>query len=140
MRVGVHSQEFGSVSIATTLSQSSLAAQITTEHSALGHTLAAQMSTLQEKLEHSLRMPARIDLVQGETANSGGSSSHGNGASYSGGNAGSYTGSGSSPYASSLAPAEEGSLLEETNLNTGWGAETQRLTETPTGSRLNVLA
>lgn len=62
MRVGLHSQEFGSISIATSLSAGSIATQILLEHAALGHALTAHLPAMAEKLQSALGMPARVEV------------------------------------------------------------------------------
>jgi hypothetical protein len=62
MRVGLHSQEFGSISIATSLSAGSIATQILLEHAALGHALTAHLPAIAEKLESALGVSAKVEV------------------------------------------------------------------------------
>jgi hypothetical protein len=62
MRVGMHSEEFGSISISTTLSHQELAAQISIDHTGLGDALAAHLSGMQEKLGAAYGVQARVEI------------------------------------------------------------------------------
>ena len=62
MRVGMHSQEFGSISISTTLSRQELAAQISIDHTGLGDALAAHLPGMQEKLGAAYGVQARVEI------------------------------------------------------------------------------
>jgi len=50
MRVGMHSAEFGDISIRTSVSQQQLTAQISVDHSELGSAISAHLPSLQSKL------------------------------------------------------------------------------------------
>jgi len=75
MRLGMYSAEFGSISINTSLTHQSIAAQISMDHSALGHALAAHMPAIEEKLSSAYGVQARVE-VQNGSAFSGNSSAH----------------------------------------------------------------
>lgn len=62
MRVGLHSEEFGSISIAASLSAGSIATQISLEHAALGHALTAHLPEMAEKLEGAFGVQARVEV------------------------------------------------------------------------------
>jgi hypothetical protein len=62
MRVGMHSQEFGAISISTTLSHQELAAQISIDHTGLGDALAAHLPGMQEKLGAAYGVPVRVEI------------------------------------------------------------------------------
>jgi hypothetical protein len=75
MRLGMYSAEFGSISINTSLTHQSIAAQISMDHSALGHALSAHLSAIEEKLSNAYGVQARVDVRDGSTS-SGNSSAH----------------------------------------------------------------
>lgn len=75
MRVGLHSPEFGSISIATTLSPGNVAAQITLDHSALSRALAVHLPGIEEKLGSALGVTAKVEMQSGGPAAQSGSSS-----------------------------------------------------------------
>ncbi len=62
MRVGMHSDEWGSISIATTLSPGGVAAQIAVDHSGLGQMLVQHVPDMEQKLGSSLGMSARVEV------------------------------------------------------------------------------
>ena len=72
MRVGMHSQEFGSISISTTLSHQELAAQISIDHSGLGDALTAHLPDMQEKLGTAYGVQARVEIRDTGAQSSGG--------------------------------------------------------------------
>jgi hypothetical protein len=72
MRVGMHSQEFGSISISTTLSHQELAAQISIDHAGLGDALAAHLPGMQEKLGAAYGVQARVEIRDTGAQPSGG--------------------------------------------------------------------
>ena len=75
MRLGMYSAEFGSISINTSLTHQSIAAQISMDHSALGHALAAHLPAIEEKLSNAYGVQARVEVRDG-SAFSGNSSAH----------------------------------------------------------------
>lgn len=83
MRVGVHSVDFGAVSIATTLSKDGLSAQIALDHAGLGQALAEHLPSMQDKLGDALGMQARVEVHDSAAASTGGE----RGASSQGGSA-----------------------------------------------------
>ena len=76
MRVGMHSAEFGDISIRTSVSQQQLTAQISVDHSELGSAISAHLPSLQSKLGSEFGLHASIDVNQ-----LGGSVTGGNGQS-----------------------------------------------------------
>ncbi len=62
MRVGMHSAEFGTISVSTTVTQSGVAAQIALDHGGLSRALSAHVPDAEAKLGSALGLPARIDL------------------------------------------------------------------------------
>jgi hypothetical protein len=76
MRVGMHSAEFGDISIRTSVSQQQLMAQINVDHSELGSAIAAHLPSLQSKLGSDFGLHASIEVNQ-----LGGSVTGGNGQS-----------------------------------------------------------
>ena len=89
MRVGIHSADFGSVSIAATVSPSGVAAQIALEHGALGQALSTHFAAIEEKLGATLGVHARVEMQDtGSTALGGnGERSPGGNSTAAGGNA-----------------------------------------------------
>ncbi len=89
MRVGMRSEEFGSISIQTSVSPGNVVAQIALDHGALGRALAAHLPAMEEKLGNTLGVTARVELRDGmqtstqgsggETAGSGTSANSGAG-------------------------------------------------------------
>jgi hypothetical protein len=71
MHVGMHSAEFGDISIRTLVSQQQMTAQISVDHGDLGRALAANVPTLQTKLGDDLGMRASIQVHQSGASFSG---------------------------------------------------------------------
>ena len=88
MRVGVRSEDFGSVSVAASLSPGSMVAQISLDHGALSRALAAHLPGMEEKLGTALGVNARVELR--DTAQAG---AQGSMPSFSGGASGNSEGS-----------------------------------------------
>ena len=80
MRVGMHSAEFGDVSIRTSVSQQQLMAQINVDHGELGSAIAAHLPSLTSKLGSEFGLHASIEVNQlgGSVAGGNGQSSHQN--------------------------------------------------------------
>ena len=68
MRVGMHSNEFGDISIRTSVSQQQVRAQILVDHSELGKAISAHLLSVQTKLGEDFGLHAKI--VVNETAGS----------------------------------------------------------------------
>lgn len=64
MRVGMHSSDFGEISIHTTLSQLQLQTQISVNHSELGTAIATHIPTIQAKLGSDHGIHASIEVSQ----------------------------------------------------------------------------
>ena len=62
MHVGMHSAEFGDISIRTSLSQQQMVAQISLEHSDLSQTISSHLSTMQAKLGEEYGLHASIEI------------------------------------------------------------------------------
>jgi hypothetical protein len=62
MRLGMQSAEFGNISINTSLNRQALSAQISFDHSALGHALAAHLPAIAEKLGSAYGVQAKVEL------------------------------------------------------------------------------
>ena len=62
MRVGMHSSEFGDISIRTSISQQQMVAQISLDHSDLSQVIAAHASTLQSRLGEDFGIHASIEV------------------------------------------------------------------------------
>jgi hypothetical protein len=80
MCVGMHSAEFGDISIHTSVSQQQLIAQINVDHSDLGSAISAHLPSLQSKLGSEFGVHASIEVNQlGDSATgANGQSSHQN--------------------------------------------------------------
>jgi hypothetical protein len=78
MRVGMHSAEFGDISIRTSVSQQQLTAQINVDHSELGSAIAAHLPSLAGKLGGEFGLHASIEVNQlgGSVTGGNGQSSH----------------------------------------------------------------
>jgi hypothetical protein len=74
MSVGMHSAEFGDISIRTSVSQEQVMAQINVDHSELGSAIAAHLPSLQSKLGSEFGLHASLEVNQ-----LGGSFTGGNG-------------------------------------------------------------
>ena len=63
MRVGLHTSEFGDISIRTSVSQQQMQAQISLDHSELSQAIAAHISSVQAKLgdEHGIQASIQIN-------------------------------------------------------------------------------
>jgi hypothetical protein len=62
MRLGMSSAEFGNISINTSLNHQTLSAQISMDHSALGHALAMHLPAIEEKLGSAYGLQAKVEL------------------------------------------------------------------------------
>jgi hypothetical protein len=62
MRLGMNSAEFGNISINTSLNHQTLSAQISMDHSALGHALAMHLPAIEEKLGSAYGLQAKVEL------------------------------------------------------------------------------
>jgi hypothetical protein len=64
MRVGMHSSEFGDISIRTSVSQQQMQTQISVDHRELGNALSAQITNMQAKLGSEYGLHATIEVNQ----------------------------------------------------------------------------
>ena len=64
MRVGMHSNEFGDISIRTVVSQQQMQAQISVDHNELGNALSAHIPSIQTKLGSEYGLHATIEVNQ----------------------------------------------------------------------------
>jgi hypothetical protein len=64
MRMGMHSSEFGNISIRTSVSQQQIQAQISVDHSGLGSALSGHINSIQSKLGSDYGLNANIQLNQ----------------------------------------------------------------------------
>lgn len=71
MRIGMHSDEFGSISINTSLTRQTLAAQISFDHSELGKALAVHVPAMQEKLGNAYGVQTRVEVRDGSSTLNG---------------------------------------------------------------------
>lgn len=65
MRLGVQSEEFGSMSISTSLGRQVLSAQISTEHFELGRALAVHLPAMEQKLSTTYSVQAKVEVNHG---------------------------------------------------------------------------
>lgn len=75
MRVGMRSNEFGSISISTSATRDLISAQITVDHGELAKTLAVHLPEMQARLGTNQVMDVRIDMNGTGTGHGGGTSS-----------------------------------------------------------------
>ena len=68
MRIGMHSEEFGNISINTSLTHQSLAAQISFDHAELGKAMAVHVPAMQEKLGSAYGVQTRVEVRDGQAA------------------------------------------------------------------------
>jgi hypothetical protein len=64
MRVGMHSSEFGDISIRTSVAQQQMQTQISVDHSELGNALSAHIPNMQAKLGSEYGLHATIEVNQ----------------------------------------------------------------------------
>jgi len=77
MRVGMHSAEFGEISIRTSIVQRQMVTQISLDHSALSQAISAHVSSAQAKLADDFGLHASIEVRNAATASQGnGTASH----------------------------------------------------------------
>jgi len=65
MRVGMHSSEFGDISVRTSVSQQQMSAQISVDHSALSAAISARIPSMQERFGNEHGVQASIQIHQG---------------------------------------------------------------------------
>lgn len=68
MRLGMQSEEFGSMSISTSLSKQVLSAQISTEHAELGRALMVHLPAMEQKLSTAYGVPAKVEVHGGTSS------------------------------------------------------------------------
>lgn len=71
MRVGMHSAEFGEISIRTSVSQQQMVAQISVDHGELGKAISAHIPGMEAKLGNELGLRALVQVSQGGMSFSG---------------------------------------------------------------------
>lgn len=71
MRVGMHSAEFGEISIRTTVSQQQMLTEISVDHGDLGRAISAHIPTLEAKLGGELGLRALVQVSQSGMSFSG---------------------------------------------------------------------
>jgi hypothetical protein len=65
MRVGMHSSEFGDISVRTSVSQQQMSAQISVDHSALSAAISARIPSMQERFGNEHGVQASVQIHQG---------------------------------------------------------------------------
>ena len=68
MRLGMHSAEFGTISISTSVSHQAISAQISLDHPELGRALALHLLAIEEKLGTAYGLHARVEVRDGSAA------------------------------------------------------------------------
>ncbi len=71
MRIGVHSADFGDVSIRTLVSQQQMTAQISVDHSDLGKAISAHIPAMEAKLGGDFGLRAMVEVNQSSMSFSG---------------------------------------------------------------------
>jgi hypothetical protein len=71
MHVGMHSAEFGEISIRTSVSQQQMIAQISVDHGDLGRAISAHIPAMQEKLGGETGLRALVEVSQSGMSFSG---------------------------------------------------------------------
>lgn len=71
MRVGMHSSEFGEISIRTAVSQQQMTAQISVDHGDLASAISTHIPAMQEKLGGDTGLKALVEVSQGNMSFSG---------------------------------------------------------------------
>jgi hypothetical protein len=71
MRVGMHSAEFGEISIRTSVSQQQMVAQISVDHGDLGKAISAHIPGMEAKLGNELGLRALVQVSQSGMSFSG---------------------------------------------------------------------
>jgi hypothetical protein len=71
MRMGMHSSEFGNISIRTSVSQQQIFAQISVDHNELGNALSTHIHSVQSRLGSEYGLNANIQLNQSGASSSG---------------------------------------------------------------------
>ncbi|HUH62915.1 MAG TPA: hypothetical protein VLZ50_07960 [Terracidiphilus sp.] len=71
MRVGMHSPEFGEISIRTAVSQQQMTAQISVDHGDLANAISTHIPAMQEKLGGETGLRALVEVGQGPMSFSG---------------------------------------------------------------------
>jgi hypothetical protein len=72
MHVGMHSEEFGDISIRTSLSQQQMVAQISLDHNDLSQVISSHLSTMQARLGQEYGLQASIQISNQGSSLSGG--------------------------------------------------------------------
>lgn len=76
MKLGMHSVEFGNISISTSINHQAISAQISTEHAELSRVLAMHISAIEEKLGNAYGVNARVELRDAGTSANTNSQQH----------------------------------------------------------------
>jgi hypothetical protein len=71
MRMGMHSADFGNISIRASVSPQQMVAQISLDHGDLGQAIASHASAVQTKLGNDFGMHASIEVNRQQTSSSG---------------------------------------------------------------------
>ncbi len=79
MKIGMNSEEFGSISIQTSVTRQTLSTQISVEHAALGTALMTHIPSMQERLGSSYGLQTRVEVSRssGDASGSAAGSSSG---------------------------------------------------------------
>ncbi len=107
MRLGMHSAEFGNISISTSVSHQTISAQISLDHSELGRALAVHLPAIEAKLGSAYGLEASVQLRHESAASRAATDSGqtGGGQEQTGGARGGQSRSGSAPSPASVTAA-----------------------------------
>jgi len=128
MRVGMHSNEFGSISISTSSTRDSISAQISLDHGELAKAIAAHLPEMQARMGGNQAVDVRIDMNSNQSGQ--GAGTPGSMANSSSGQSGQSHGS--RQQSGNSAPSYMGNGVVETPLSsasaaTGYGTLNARL-------------
>lgn len=79
MKIGMHSQEFGAISVNTSLTRQTLAAQISFDHPELGRVMAAHVPAIEAKLGNAYGLQTRVEVRDNGSTSTGDTGRQGGG-------------------------------------------------------------
>ncbi len=79
MKIGMHSQEFGAISVNTSLTRQTLAAQISFDHPELGRVMAAHIPAIEAKLGNAYGLQTRVEVRDNGSTSTGDTGRQGGG-------------------------------------------------------------
>ena len=120
MRLGMHSAEFGNISISTSVSRQAISAQISLDHSELGRALAVHLPAIEAKLGSAYGLQARVEVRDESAASRSAADSGQQGGASQEQTGGARGGQGRSGFAPS--PVREGTAVSVGSTNLGAGS------------------